>query len=153
MNCPGTVLESNCQLGHLEDSSSTINSVHCGICLEMTNPLVDCRLDCGHLFHSICICKWILRKNECPLCRAVIQGCDHLANSQVLVDKWEFLLGHGGPVLLECLRDATAENTDLQAQLETVQTEYQLHLDNPIYLLPVYVRSEVVNIPSNLPST
>ncbi|PIM97469.1 hypothetical protein CDL12_16959 [Handroanthus impetiginosus] len=28
-------------------------------------------LDCGHEFHACCIKKWLRRKNNCPLCKAV----------------------------------------------------------------------------------
>ncbi|PWA89090.1 Zinc finger, RING/FYVE/PHD-type [Artemisia annua] len=27
-------------------------------------------LDCRHEFHADCVTDWLLRKNECPLCRA-----------------------------------------------------------------------------------
>ena len=140
------------QFKHWEESTPIPGSAQCSICLDVTHSNRDCRLGCGHVFHSRCICKWLIRKDECPLCRAVIKRCNHLVNSQLHVDKWEFLSGHDGSVLLECLQDATAENVYLQNQLETVQTELQIHLDNPVYLLPVYIRTEVVNL-SNTPES
>ncbi len=123
------------------------NSVQCGICLETTQSSRDCRLGCGHIYHSNCICKWIIRKNECPLCRVVIQTCDHLTNSRFFqVDKWDFLLGHGGSVLLECLQEITTENSNIQTQLETVQTELQLYRNNPVYLLSIQISTGVANL-------
>lgn len=43
----------------------------CVICQEEydeTEILVG-KLDCGHVFHEGCIESWLLKKNECPICR------------------------------------------------------------------------------------
>lgn len=44
--------------------------MNCSICLEHVGP-GDFELDCGHLFHSICLDEWILKfkKDSCPNCR------------------------------------------------------------------------------------
>jgi len=44
----------------------------CSICL--VDYIEDDRianLDCGHVFHVECVKSWIVRKNYCPLCKAV----------------------------------------------------------------------------------
>ncbi|XP_028758237.1 E3 ubiquitin-protein ligase RNF165-like [Neltuma alba] len=40
----------------------------CGICWE--NFRIDTvQMPCSHLFHGNCILSWLLRKNNCPMCR------------------------------------------------------------------------------------
>lgn len=43
----------------------------CVICQEEYNEteLLVGKLDCGHVFHEGCIESWLLKKNECPICR------------------------------------------------------------------------------------
>ena len=45
----------------------------CTICFEDTHSF-PCKLNCEHSFHFSGIFRWILTKNECPLCRAPILG-------------------------------------------------------------------------------
>ena len=40
----------------------------CSICLEVNNNN-KISLDCGHKYHSLCIQKWKLRNDSCPICR------------------------------------------------------------------------------------
>ena len=40
----------------------------CSICLEVNNNN-KIYLDCGHNFHALCIQKWKLRNDSCPICR------------------------------------------------------------------------------------
>lgn len=50
-------------------SESNIKLIdECIICLEEygDNPIRT--LKCSHSFHKKCIDKWILQKNECPIC-------------------------------------------------------------------------------------
>ena len=42
----------------------------CCICLE-SNNLVTLKT-CGHRFHYNCIQKWLIYKNTCPICRAIV---------------------------------------------------------------------------------
>jgi len=42
----------------------------CVICL---GGLYDVRsISCGHTFHKSCIEKWIRKKNNCPICRTLV---------------------------------------------------------------------------------
>jgi hypothetical protein len=51
---------------------STDDSVHsCIICLEDLEDNVVSINNCGHKFHDSCINEWLIRKRECPLCRAI----------------------------------------------------------------------------------
>ncbi|KAJ4845816.1 hypothetical protein Tsubulata_008222 [Turnera subulata] len=61
---------------NLEDS--------CAVCLEAfsVDRVVDfvCKTPCSHLFHAICINKWLSKKLSCPMCRSSLpqpnQPCD-----------------------------------------------------------------------------
>ncbi|TFB01911.1 Transmembrane domain-containing protein [Trichoderma ghanense] len=46
--------------------------VVCAICLETLRDDDPIRLlQCDHIFHSLCLAKWFLKKHEtCPLCKA-----------------------------------------------------------------------------------
>lgn len=44
--------------------------LNCAICIEdivVGNKII--KLQCGHVFHSPCILKWVKDKNSCPYCR------------------------------------------------------------------------------------
>lgn len=48
----------------------TDSETSCCICMdEIPLSHVARRLPCGHLFHSACLRKWIVRHRDCPLCR------------------------------------------------------------------------------------
>nr|CCC51677.1 conserved hypothetical protein [Trypanosoma vivax Y486] len=42
----------------------------CVICLESVKPMeMGRRLECGHIFHSRCLRRWLMRSERCPTCR------------------------------------------------------------------------------------
>jgi len=41
----------------------------CTICLEQLGGATIVELTCGHDFHRTCLATWVLRQNECPVCR------------------------------------------------------------------------------------
>ena len=46
------------------------NNEKCSICLQefiVENEVLY--LPCSHLFHSICILRWLLKNNKCPICQ------------------------------------------------------------------------------------
>ena len=46
------------------------NNEQCSICLkEYIEENQVLYLPCSHLFHSICILKWLLNNNKCPICQ------------------------------------------------------------------------------------
>ncbi|EYU23097.1 hypothetical protein MIMGU_mgv1a021818mg, partial [Erythranthe guttata] len=59
-------------------SSMEINDVDyeqevCVVCLDDLfgeNEKVIATLGCGHVYHVECIKNWLLRKNECPMCKS-----------------------------------------------------------------------------------
>lgn len=54
------------------DFNSKIKDSKCSICQEECKGDEDLRrLDCGHYHHLDCIKQWLLRKNECPICKTV----------------------------------------------------------------------------------
>ncbi|RNF19902.1 uncharacterized protein Tco025E_03969 [Trypanosoma conorhini] len=43
---------------------------HCVICLDSIKPCEPARkLHCGHVFHSRCLYRWLMRSDRCPTCR------------------------------------------------------------------------------------
>ncbi|XP_042500377.1 uncharacterized protein LOC122078462 [Macadamia integrifolia] len=53
-------------------SLPTESDLKCSICQEeyVADEEVG-KLDCGHSYHICCIKQWLLRKNACPVCKAV----------------------------------------------------------------------------------
>ena len=45
--------------------------VECAICTEGVTGEVT-KLPCGHYYHDECVCQWLRRCGNCPLCRAGI---------------------------------------------------------------------------------
>ena len=43
----------------------------CAICLTDLGSEVTVTLECGHCYHSTCLCFWFRRNPACPLCRAL----------------------------------------------------------------------------------
>ncbi len=41
--------------------------MYCDFCDE--SYIESCILNCGHMFHSVCIHRWIIYNPTCPLCR------------------------------------------------------------------------------------
>ncbi|GJZ19841.1 E3 ubiquitin protein ligase MBR1-like protein [Tanacetum coccineum] len=59
------------RLEHEREKFSKRHGECCTICMqeyEINERIWT--LDCRHEFHTDCISKWVLCKNECPLCRA-----------------------------------------------------------------------------------
>jgi hypothetical protein len=54
---------------------SNLLDEQCIICLEyfLKDEFIT-TLSCSHVFHSLCLKEWILRKTTCPLCRSNIGG-------------------------------------------------------------------------------
>lgn len=128
-------------LGNSNPSDDSPIGPTCGICLEETQSHNSCRLLCGHVYHDMCICKWTIRKAECPVCRASIRGCNHSRNQNdsIPTTQWDFLLSHNKSILMECFRDLIGENSDLQAQLDVARTDLQLHLESPTFTLSIFI--------------
>ena len=46
----------------------------CPICYDkMKNKELIVKIQCSHLYHQKCINKWIMKRNNCPMCRANIK--------------------------------------------------------------------------------
>jgi hypothetical protein len=46
----------------------------CSICLDDMLEKRECKvLECGHVFHFVCIEEWKERREMCPICRFVIE--------------------------------------------------------------------------------
>ncbi|XP_076913773.1 putative E3 ubiquitin-protein ligase HIP1 [Bidens hawaiensis] len=41
----------------------------CSVCLCDRGKKIG-RLECGHQYHAVCIKRWLLSKNSCPMCRS-----------------------------------------------------------------------------------
>ncbi|KAI3730605.1 hypothetical protein L1987_61777 [Smallanthus sonchifolius] len=54
------------------DFNSRVKDSKCSICQEECKGDEDLgKLECGHYHHLDCIKQWLLRKNECPICKTV----------------------------------------------------------------------------------
>jgi len=63
----------------------------CTICLSNLSIVDSCLLTpCGHKFHTLCIQTWLLKKTDCPICRASTSACHH----GHLVDHDKHVLAH-----------------------------------------------------------
>lgn len=51
----------------------------CSICYDGIQPAQEKRLPCQHVFHASCIDTWLLRKPNCPLCRAQVPRLPRIA--------------------------------------------------------------------------
>jgi len=47
----------------------------CAICQEAM--LSACKLPCSHLFHRMCLMRWLEQEHTCPTCRRVLLGHPH----------------------------------------------------------------------------
>ena len=46
----------------------------CSICFEDFNPRDTIPLiKCGHIYHDVCLNKWLQKQNVCPLCKRVVE--------------------------------------------------------------------------------
>lgn len=45
------------------------------MCLEFFKGGERCRVlpDCGHVFHAGCVDGWLVRRDNCPVCRARVR--------------------------------------------------------------------------------
>ena len=41
----------------------------CVICMEEDENREFVKLDCNHIFHTICLAEWLINNNNCPTCR------------------------------------------------------------------------------------
>ncbi|XP_071742117.1 E3 ubiquitin-protein ligase MBR1-like [Rutidosis leptorrhynchoides] len=54
------------------DFKTKVKDSKCSICQEECKGYEDLgKLECGHYHHLDCIKQWLLRKNECPICKTV----------------------------------------------------------------------------------
>lgn len=54
---------------------ATNTDSECSICLGEFKDGEKCRqLECEHAFHEECIDQWLLKMNQCPLCRATVSS-------------------------------------------------------------------------------
>lgn len=61
-------------------SSSLYSPSECAICLTKYKDGDDVcwsqNVKCFHAYHSNCIIEWLLKHNECPMCRRNFLKCD-----------------------------------------------------------------------------
>lgn len=46
-----------------------LEQLECAICLEDIERRDAFSLPCGHVFHNVCVNKWIAKKRSCPICK------------------------------------------------------------------------------------
>lgn len=68
----------------------------CVICKEEMNKGREvCELPCGHLFHWICILRWLKKRNTCPCCRRRLPTDDVRGEIERLLEELA-VVGGGG---------------------------------------------------------
>eukprot|EP01065_Artemidia_motanka_P026271 TRINITY_DN31190_c0_g1_i1.p1 TRINITY_DN31190_c0_g1~~TRINITY_DN31190_c0_g1_i1.p1 ORF type:complete len:140 (+),score=13.46 TRINITY_DN31190_c0_g1_i1:56-475(+) len=45
----------------------------CMECMQSTEKVRACALDCGHVFHLPCVSQWLRLRAVCPTCRAPVR--------------------------------------------------------------------------------
>jgi len=56
-----------------DDEGSTLSDVdECLICTELLEHDLQHLEPCGHVFHMVCIRKWVRKESSCPKCRAEV---------------------------------------------------------------------------------
>lgn len=66
--------------GIYQDMEQNEEQSTCAICLaEFSDHDILVDLPCGHHYHEECIRGWLVRKAQCPLCKAVIRPLDEPA--------------------------------------------------------------------------
>lgn len=69
----------------------------CAICREEMKEGRDvCELPCNHLFHWICILRWLKKRNTCPCCRHHLPTDDLRREIQRLLEDLAVIGGGGG---------------------------------------------------------
>lgn len=58
--------------GGAGDGDDDDRESYCVICVAPYEPGEACGVlpGCGHVFHKLCVAKWLRRNSTCPLCRA-----------------------------------------------------------------------------------
>jgi hypothetical protein len=57
-------------------------SILCTICQNPCEPgsIVQTIEECHHVFHPVCIERWLVQNNSCPVCRSVVSPLPTLQN-------------------------------------------------------------------------
>jgi len=48
------------------------DGAECSVCLDPLSISDVTALQCGHVFHTSCICRWVSQRSSCPNCRSHI---------------------------------------------------------------------------------
>ncbi|KAG8374279.1 hypothetical protein BUALT_Bualt11G0115000 [Buddleja alternifolia] len=85
--------------------SVEVNGGECVICKEeMKEGREVCELPCSHLFHWMCILRWLKKRNTCPCCRHRLPTDDVRREiERLLEDLVKIGGGGGGGLYEECL--------------------------------------------------
>jgi hypothetical protein len=66
------------------DNISTTSKNICSICWSSMNINNNTNTKCNHLFHKICIDKWLENNTTCPICRTIIKKSKSI-NTNIVV--------------------------------------------------------------------
>lgn len=60
----------------------------CAICYEDSSVHAPVELECGHVFHNVCILVWLVRCATCPMCRKQVDvSCINTDISEKQIDE------------------------------------------------------------------
>lgn len=98
----------------------------CAVCWFAMDAAV--KLPCGHMYHRICLQRWLLRERSCPMCRASVQQSQPRVS---LDDEWPDIAANSWVMALErwskrCFPWGGADGTRAPRRVGTLRVRYDI---------------------------
>lgn len=67
--------------------------MECSICFDNIFECNSRRLPCNHCFHETCIDNWLVRRHNCPLCRAPVHPRNEGISTEFVLVRLRSIMG------------------------------------------------------------